>query len=192
VDGSNCSSAGDLVCDTPADPVLGSSNVDSGTCLYTGSATDANGDPYAPDPSQLMSYSLKHCRDNFSVESLARAQATLLSDRTNLLTNPVSAPRAGDAPPGTGFALSAPRPNPSFGLTELSLALGTAGRVDAGVYDVRGARVRTLANQIFAAGLHTIGWDGRDETGQAAGPGIYFVRVEALGESITRKLVVVR
>ena len=34
VDGSNCSSDGDLICDTPADPILSSSNVNS-SCIYT-------------------------------------------------------------------------------------------------------------------------------------------------------------
>lgn len=64
VDGSNCDVAGDDICDTPADPNL-SGNVD-GTCSYTGETTDANGDTYAPNPRNLMSYSRKECRDQFS------------------------------------------------------------------------------------------------------------------------------
>lgn len=38
--GSNCASAGDLLCDTPADPGLSETTVDT-SCQYTGTAVDA-------------------------------------------------------------------------------------------------------------------------------------------------------
>ncbi len=64
VDGSNCSAAGDRVCDTAADPNL--SGVVNATCAYTGTLRDANGDEYKPDPSNFMSYAPGNCRDKFS------------------------------------------------------------------------------------------------------------------------------
>ena len=70
VNGSNCTTAGDDFCDTPADPQLSSSTVNS-SCVYTGTETDANGDLYVPDPANIMSYSRKHCRVFFSDEQLA-------------------------------------------------------------------------------------------------------------------------
>ena len=60
-DQSNCMITGDDVCDTPADPLL-TYTVDSATCMYTGNDIDANGDPYSPDPSNIMSYAPKHCK----------------------------------------------------------------------------------------------------------------------------------
>lgn len=192
VDGSNCDSAGDLVCDTPADPQLSSAVVDPATCAYTGSALDPQGDPYAPDPSQLLSYSLKHCRDNFSPESLSRALATLLGPRSFLINSAVDATEiaAGQA---TGFALSAPRPNPAeSGLQELRLTLPATATVDVTVFDVRGARVRTIARGPFPAGTHTVGWDGSTADGGLASPGIYFARAEADGRVLTRKLQRIR
>jgi len=57
VDGSNCTTAGDLVCDTPADPNLGLPGmVTYGTCTYIGTATDANGQAYTPSTTNIMSY----------------------------------------------------------------------------------------------------------------------------------------
>ncbi|MBK8612472.1 MAG: hypothetical protein IPN85_03120 [Flavobacteriales bacterium] len=57
VDGSNCATTGDLICDTPADPDLGLPGmVTYGTCSYIGTATDANGQAYAPITSNIMSY----------------------------------------------------------------------------------------------------------------------------------------
>jgi len=77
VDGSNCATAGDEFCDTPADPQLGSSTVNS-SCVYTGTATDANGDAYDPDPTNIMSYSRKACRDFFSNEQYATTSYNFL------------------------------------------------------------------------------------------------------------------
>jgi hypothetical protein len=84
VDGSNCGSAGDLLCDTPADPLLGYGNV-NGACIYTGTATDGHGDPYTPDPSQIMSYAPNACQNRFSPLSETRAVNTLVNLRPNLL-----------------------------------------------------------------------------------------------------------
>ncbi len=61
--GANCSSAGDLVCDTPADPCCYFYN--SSTCTYTGTGTDANGAPYSPLINNLMSY-YTECRTTFT------------------------------------------------------------------------------------------------------------------------------
>ncbi len=66
VDGSNCTTNGDGFCDTPADPNL-SSKV-NGACVYTGNATDANGDTYMPLTDNIMSYSRYSCIDNFTQE----------------------------------------------------------------------------------------------------------------------------
>ncbi|WP_194767962.1 T9SS type A sorting domain-containing protein [Tamlana sp. I1] len=74
VDGSNCDTDGDGICDTPADPGLSHENVDN-FCHYTGTAVDANGDRYHPDPKNIMSYSKKACRTTFTEQQLARIYA---------------------------------------------------------------------------------------------------------------------
>lgn len=76
VNGSNCSTAGDDICDTPADPGLlgiGCTGYVVSNCVYTGSFTDANGDPYDPDVSNIMSYAPHSCRNTFSAGQYARA-----------------------------------------------------------------------------------------------------------------------
>ena len=71
VNGSNCATTGDRFCDTPADPLINSSNVSSVNCLYTGNVTDALGQVYEPDTSNIMSYSPDVCTDFFSEEQYA-------------------------------------------------------------------------------------------------------------------------
>ncbi len=85
-DGSNCDSAGDLVCDTPADPLLGFNNVNSNTCQYTGSERDdCNNTLYAPEPRNIMAYSPSNCQDLFTPEQNARGRATLFNGRPELI-----------------------------------------------------------------------------------------------------------
>jgi len=58
VNESNCSTAGDKICDTPADPFkVGSSTpyIDS-NCNFIYTGQDANHESYAPDVSNIMSY----------------------------------------------------------------------------------------------------------------------------------------
>lgn len=76
VNGSNCNTSGDRVCDTPADPGLRGPNcnillVDT-LCNYTGTLTDANGHFFMPNTRNIMSYSRHHCMDQFSPGQLAR------------------------------------------------------------------------------------------------------------------------
>lgn len=60
VDGSNCATTGDLICDTPADPYpLGSVDAD---CRFIGMDQDANGDYYTPQVGNPMSYYPGNCR----------------------------------------------------------------------------------------------------------------------------------
>jgi flagellar hook assembly protein FlgD len=47
------------------------------------------------------------------------------------------------------------------------------------VFDASGRIVRTLARGAFDSGAHEIEWNGLDETGHAAAPGRYFVRLRA-------------
>ena len=71
--GSNCATAGDQLCDTPADPGLSTLNVSS-SCAYTGTFLDANNQAYTPNVKNIMSYSRKTCRTEFSAGQYARMQ----------------------------------------------------------------------------------------------------------------------
>jgi len=84
VNGSNCSTAGDELCDTPADPQLSTSIVNS-SCIYTGTAQDANGDFYNPEARNIMSYSRKSCRDLFSPNQYTRMHTYLINYRNYLI-----------------------------------------------------------------------------------------------------------
>ncbi len=83
-------------------------------------------------------------------------------------------------------------PNPTTGPARIELDLPErAGRVEIGVYDLRGRLVRRLQAEPTAAGTRTIYWDTTDGRGRPVPSGVYFVVCET-GASSGRKVVVVR
>jgi hypothetical protein len=76
VNGSNCSTAGDLVCDTPADP---NGSFNSTTCVYTGTTRDANNQLYNPQVSNIMSYYF-NCMTIFTPGQRTRIYDTIASN----------------------------------------------------------------------------------------------------------------
>lgn len=81
VDSSNCLSAGDYICDTPADPNLNGKinyNPFLDKCTYTGTALDANGDAFSPMLDNIMSYTLFECKpDTLTPGQYAQFRASL-------------------------------------------------------------------------------------------------------------------
>lgn len=83
VNSSNCSSEGDQICDTPADPKLTSTNINN-FCRYIGDETDVNGELFNPDTKNIMSYSMKGCRSHFSQEQFSRMYAYYMTEKSYL------------------------------------------------------------------------------------------------------------
>lgn len=102
--------------------------------------------------------------------SQAWGDAALLS-----LSSTVSVPPAAVA----RLAFAAPWPNPASGATRFEFALPARADVTLDVYDVSGRRVTRLAATSFAAGRHTLAWDGRDAAGRETGAGVYFAYLRA-------------
>jgi hypothetical protein len=96
----------------------------------------------------------------------------------------------GTSPLTALILVAAPTPfNPSL---EIRCALPEAGRVRLSVYDLSGRLVTTLADEEQDAGLFTRTWDGRNESGADAAPGVYFVQVMTRGLAVSKKVVLVR
>jgi hypothetical protein len=84
---------------------------------------------------------------------------------------------AGPATEPVTARLVAVTPNPGRGSdpSRISFALPRPGRATLDVFDVRGRRVRRVAEGEFPAGPSIGIWDGRDRGGASCPPGLYFV-----------------
>ena len=80
-------------------------------------------------------------------------------------------------------------PNPFWKSTAIRFSVASRQMIDADVFDVMGARVRPLLHREMPPGRHALLWDGRDRSGRACAPGVYFVRVNRKDATESVKIV---
>ena len=97
-----------------------------------------------------------------------------------------------DAPPAsTGPPVVSTRawPSPFSGSIRIAFTMAREAEATVTVLDAAGRRVRALSGGGQPAGVHELTWDGRDDSGQQARPGLYFVRIQQGAESQTRRII---
>jgi hypothetical protein len=111
--------------------------------------------------------------------------------RFTTLVNVPGGPADSPLPPAVA-TLAQNRPNPFNPRTSIAFTLAAPGAADLAVYDLEGRLVRRLAAGTFAAGAHTVTWQGDDEQGLAVASGTYFYRLRTDDGVLTRKLTLLR
>ncbi len=110
--------------------------------------------------------------------------------RNGRIGHDAATPVGGTAP--ARWALAQNYPNPFNPTTTIAFDIAKAGRATLVVYDVTGARVRTLVDGAVQAGPHRLTWDGRNDQRQPVGSGVYFYRLSTGGKSLTKKMVLLK
>jgi hypothetical protein len=91
-----------------------------------------------------------------------------------------------------GLEQNVPNPfNPTTAIV-FHVPLGIVGAVSLVVYDVTGARVKTLADGPMTAGRHTREWNGTNHRGNRVSSGVYFYRLTMRGFVDTKKMVLLK
>jgi len=104
----------------------------------------------------------------------------------------------------SGLGVSAPAEattTPSGSLTDLVRQYGVRGlsfsvtpaaatsAMSIRVYSLAGRAIRTLVNEQLSAGFYEVGWDGLDDRGQPAAPGVYVAVLISGGQRIVQRLI---
>jgi glucose/arabinose dehydrogenase len=89
-------------------------------------------------------------------------------------------------------SFAAPYPSPAPGFATLPYTLAAEAQVHIVVFDLSGRAVRHLVDADQPAGLHQPTWDGKDDDGREAPSGLYAIRLEAAGEVVGHRLMLVR
>jgi hypothetical protein len=92
----------------------------------------------------------------------------------------------------TDFGFWGNYPNPFNPSTTIRYRLGEITGVRVVVYNIFGRLVKILCDDIQDAGLYSLIWNGRDQTGHPVSAGIYLCRLEASGRSYTHKMILIR
>ena len=83
-------------------------------------------------------------------------------------------------------------PNPFNPSTTFRFDLAFEGEAELVILDMRGHRVRTLAEGTHGPGQHVLHWDGTDENGRSLPSGVYLYRLRAAGLQYTRTATLVK
>ncbi|MFV1884309.1 MAG: T9SS type A sorting domain-containing protein [Balneola sp.] len=86
-----------------------------------------------------------------------------------------------------GFALSQNYPNPFNPTTTINYSVENAGPVTISVYNLMGQKVAELVNESKAAGSYNVSWNAAN-----AASGMYYYRLEAGGQTMTRKMTLIK
>jgi hypothetical protein len=83
-------------------------------------------------------------------------------------------------------------PNPFNPSTTIPFVLPKREHVRISVYNVEGKLVKNLLNGVLDKGLKRVRWDGTDSYGRPVSSGVYFCRLNAAGDVLTKKMVLLR
>lgn len=83
-------------------------------------------------------------------------------------------------------------PNPFEEQTSLEYTLPEPASVRLAIYDVLGRQVDVLVDERQQAGVHTVQWNGRDESDRRVASGLYLARLVVDGTTKVRKMTLVR
>jgi hypothetical protein len=86
------------------------------------------------------------------------------------------------------YDLLPPFPNPFNPSTNFRFEIPKASGVNIDIYNSNGQLVRRLVSQDMGPGFYQIGWDGKDQDGQATGSGVYLARMIAGNDVETVKV----
>jgi subtilisin family serine protease len=126
----------------------------------------------------------------FVVEGfLVAAETPWTIDITECRTTGVEPPTL----PIAHLAQSVPNPMRVGMTTHIRFGLAARAHTRLDVFDLRGARVNTLYEGTMEAGEKDVSWNGRDGDGRPVAAGVYFYRLEAQGQFVaTRRMIVLR
>jgi hypothetical protein len=84
-------------------------------------------------------------------------------------------------------------PSPMHTTSSLTFLTSRIGRLQVGLYDLAGRRVRQLADESAAfAGIHRFSIDGKGQQGETLPSGLYFYRIDAEEGVVSGHLIIAR
>lgn len=74
-------------------------------------------------------------------------------------------------------------PNPFNPSTTIEFSIQNDSEVELAIFNIKGQKIKTLANNEFSKGSYSIVWDGRNESYNAVSSGIYYYKLIVNGET---------
>jgi glycosidase len=100
----------------------------------------------------------------------------------------------GNSDPGVPkeFSLGQNYPNPFNPSTAIQFQIPQTAAVTLRIFDILGREIETLVAQQLSAGTYTVNWNARSSGGTQVGSGVYFYRLQAGEQTITKRMILLR
>jgi hypothetical protein len=123
----------------------------------------------------------------------ANYECGLESEPSNILVVYIQ-PTADREAPSIKTTLIGNYPNPFNPTTSILFSVDSSSNtpVSISIYNIRGQLVRSLVDDVYASGEHSVVWNGTDNNGTSVGSGIYFYRFTAGDHVQTRKMIMIK
>jgi hypothetical protein len=92
----------------------------------------------------------------------------------------------------TTFLLHQNFPNPFNPSTQIRFSLPSEANVKLTIYNLLGQHVATILEGKLNAGVHSVPWNGRSQSGIPMASGVYFYRLKAGSFVETKKMLLLR
>ena len=112
----------------------------------------------------------------------------IISDKVDM---PVST-ASDDVVPPVKFSLHQNYPNPFNPETVIRFELPENSHVELKIFNILCQAIRTLANERYEAGVHSVRWGGKDSNGKAVSSGVYFYRLKTGSFIKVKKMTLLR
>jgi len=90
------------------------------------------------------------------------------------------------------FALMPAYPNPFNPSVTLRYSLPKQAYLELAVFNSLGQPLKCLFNGTQEEGMHSLVWDGKNESGEAVGSGVYYIILKGAGETKSQKVLLIR
>jgi hypothetical protein len=132
-------------------------------------------------------------RRHTTLDTVANTVCGITSELSSFVIGAGSVTGIDDDGVPTRAALYHNTPNPFNPTTTIRYDVPVGGaNVDLAIYDVAGRLVKRLAAGFQPPGAKTAVWDGHNDSGQPVASGVYFYRLSAGNQTLTRKMTLLK
>jgi FlgD Ig-like domain len=78
-------------------------------------------------------------------------------------------------------------PNPFNPTTTIEFSIQNKSQINLSIYNIKGQQIKTLVQNEYKEGSHSISWNGDDESGKSVSSGIYYYKLNVNGKTTAVK-----
>jgi hypothetical protein len=90
------------------------------------------------------------------------------------------------------LSLAQNHPNPFNPSTTIEFTLGNDGNAEIVAFNILGEKVATIVSEYYAAGTHSVTWNGTSDDGEALSSGMYFYELRHGGKKEVKKMLLLK